>query len=266
MRAPGFWTHLSRAAGHAVFRARNALAPLAIVLLVASARRDDFLTAPPVDRWLDGLGALAVAIGLAIRFLVVATSGIRRSGVRKRVVAPTLYDTGPYAWCRNPLYVANGIILAGLTLLFDSRWMVGVGLPIALLAIRSIVAAEERVLLESFGARYREYCRRVPRFLPRPPFPVVDASRFDWRRALRKEHGTVFAAVTVALALEAAEDLARTGSAAWQWHEPVVLTAWLVVAALWATVRHLKHTGRLSDPAASEPLPLPQASAGDVAA
>jgi protein-S-isoprenylcysteine O-methyltransferase Ste14 len=32
-----------------------------------------------------------------------------------------LYETGAYAWCRNPLYVANGIILVGLTLLFDSR-------------------------------------------------------------------------------------------------------------------------------------------------
>ena len=235
--------------------------------MVATARPADFLATPSVDRWLDVLGIVAMAAGLAIRMVVLATSGIRRSGVRKSVVAGILYETGAYAWCRNPLYVANGTILVGLTLLFDSRWMIGVALPAALLAILSIVAAEERVLLETFGDRYRDYCRRVPRFLPRPPFPVVTGFAIDWRRGLRKEHGTMFAAVTTAIVLEAAEELARMGSAAWRWREPALLTAWLGVAVLWAAVRHLKHTGRLNDlsSAPSSAVASPEVPVGEVA-
>jgi protein-S-isoprenylcysteine O-methyltransferase Ste14 len=261
------WQRLGGAAGHVFFRTRDVLAPVAVLLLVVSARRGDFLASPSIDRWLDGLGVLAVVVGLTIRSLVMATSAVRRSGVHKRVVAPTLFDTGPYAWCRNPLYVGNAIILIGLSLIFDSRWMVGLALPAALLAIRSVVAAEERVLMEDFGVVYRDYCRRVPRFVPRLPFPRQAAVAIDWRRALRKEHGTAFAAVTTALVLRATEDLARMGSAAWHWHEPVILVAWLVTVALWAVARHLKRTGRLND--MSPPAPIASASdalPGDVAA
>ena len=254
------WSDLGRAAGHALFRCRDVLVPLAVVLLVIGARRDDFLAPPALDRWLDALGALAIAAGLAIRALVMATSAIRRSGVHRRVVAPTLFDTGPYAWCRNPLYLANATILIGLTLLFDSRWMVGLALPAALLGIRSIVAAEERVLLATFGDRYRDYCRRVPRFLPRPPSPSGAAPAYDWRRALRKEHGTAFAAVSVALAFAAAEDAARLGRAAWHWREPMWLGTWLLAAALWAAVRIWKHAPSADLPIAPHPA-APPASA-----
>jgi protein-S-isoprenylcysteine O-methyltransferase Ste14 len=262
------WKQLSGAAGHAVFRGRDLLAPLAVIVLVASTRRDDFLAPPSLDHWLDGLGVAAMIGGLAIRALVIATSAIRRSGVHKRVVVPTLFESGPYAWCRNPLYVANGVILIGLTLLFDSRWMVGIALPTALLAIRSIVAAEERVLLRSFGARYRDYCRRVPRFVPHPPFPVAPVGPLEWRRALKKEHGTAFAATTTALVLIAAEDVSRMPGTTW--HRPAAASfgVWLVAAALWATVRHLKRRGRLTEGIDTSPsaIPHPAASVGDVAA
>jgi protein-S-isoprenylcysteine O-methyltransferase Ste14 len=253
------WSDLGRATGHALFRCRDVLVPLAVALLVVGARRDDFLAPPALDRWLDALGAFAIVTGLAIRSLVMATTTIRRSGVHRRVAAPTLLDGGPYAWCRNPLYLANATILVGLTLLFDSRWMVGLALPAALLGIRSIVAAEERVLLATFGDRYRDYCRRVPRFLPRPSFPPGPsgaALAYDWRRALRKEHGTAFAAVSVALAFAAAEDAARLGLGAWHWREPMWLGTWLLAAALWAAVRVWKHT------VSSGELPItPQATA-----
>jgi hypothetical protein len=108
----------------------------------------------------------------------------------------------------------------------------------------------------------------VPRFLPRPPVPVVAGFAVDWRRGLRKEHGTIFAAVTTAIALEAAEELARTGGTAWRWREPTLLAVWLGAATVWAAVRHLKHTGRLSDlsSAPSTGVPPPKMPIGDVAA
>ncbi len=256
------WSDLGRAAGHAIFGCRDGLVPLAVVLLVVGARRDDFLAPPALDRWLDALGVLAVAGGLAIRVLVMATSAIRRSGVHRRVVAPTLLDTGPYAWCRNPLYLANATMLVGLTLIFDSRWMVGLALPAALLGIRSIVAAEERMLLATFGDRYRDYCRRVPRFLPRRPFPYGAALAYDWRRALRKEHGTAFAAVSVGLAFAAAEDVARLGPAAWRWRAPLWLAIWLLAAVLWAAVRMWKHAPSAGLPIDSSAPPAPAVTGG----
>lgn len=247
MRLPSSLHRLGRIAGHTVFRNRDALVPVAILLLAAGSRREDFLAPDALDPWLDALGFATVFAGLTIRALVLGTSGIRRSGIRRRVVAEILHDAGPYAWCRNPLYVGNVVILVGLSLIFDSRWMVGIALPAALLAYGSIVLAEERMLRETFGDRYREYCARVPRFWPRRPRSADGPRRVDWRRALRKEHGTIFSAVTTAAIFAIAETHARAGSAAWHRHAWRVLGAWLVVAALWATVRFLKRRGWLSD-------------------
>lgn len=239
------WRDLPGDFGRLVFRRRDVLAPVTLLLVVAVSRHTvDFIASSPVDHWLDGVGTVAIAVGLGIRFLVVAGSGIRRSGVRKEVVAPTLYETGPYAWCRNPLYLANATMLIGLALLFDSRCMAFVALPIALLAIRSIVAAEERVLAEAFGDRYRRYCEHVPRFVPRDTYPLWSVRPLDWRRALRKEHGTAFAAITTAVVLRAVEDHIRLGTA-WSELDPALPWAWLVAASLWTTVRLLKRTGRL---------------------
>jgi protein-S-isoprenylcysteine O-methyltransferase Ste14 len=240
------------------------LAPVAVLALVATTRREDFLASPSADRWLEGAGIVAVGVGLAIRALVMATSLVRRSGVHKRVVAPTLYDEGPYAWCRNPLYLGNGIILIGLTMLFDSRWMAWVALPTALLLIRCIVAAEERVLSESFGPYYRDYCRRVPRFFPRRLLSIAALGPLDWRRALRKEHGPAFAAITTLVVLATAKNFSRMGSAAWHWREPTLLAVWVVAAVLWARVRHLKRTGRLQDP--SVPIAAAENPLGHIAA
>lgn len=244
--------------GRLVFRCRNVMAPITLLLVVVASRHPgDFLASPWADHWLDALGTIAIAVGLVIRFLVVAGSGIRRSGVHKEVIAPTLFESGPYAWCRNPLYLANATILVGLSLLFESRWMVCIALPTALLAIHSLVATEERVLAESYGDRYRHYCRRVPRFVPRH-LSTLWAAPLDWRRALRKEHATMFAALTTAVVLRAAEDHVRTGLA-WRDLDRSLPCVWLVAATLWGIVRYLKRTGRLDSrptpPAPRAPAP-----------
>jgi protein-S-isoprenylcysteine O-methyltransferase Ste14 len=245
MRFPSLH-RLGRVAGPALFRSRDALVPVAIVLLTACSRRQDFLAPPALDPWLDALGFATVFAGLAIRSIVLGTSGIRRSGIRRRVVAEILHDTGPYAWCRNPLYLGNAVILIGLSLVFDSRWMVAIALPAALLAIWSIVVTEERMLRATFGARYDEYCARVPRFWPRRPLGADGVRQLDWRRALRKEHGTIFSAVTAAAIFAIAEDYARAAGAEWHRQAWQVVCAWLLFAALWAIVRLLKHRGSLS--------------------
>jgi len=54
------------------------------------------------------------------------------------------------------------------------------------------VSTEEAMLHKLHGARYEEYCRRVPRFMPRLRRPQSGHGRFDWRQvALNKEYVNV---------------------------------------------------------------------------
>lgn len=78
-----------------------------------------------------------------------------------------LVTTGPYAWCRNPMLAAQGVMWAGETILLRA-WLLG-----ALLAAGLVVAhlllkyMEEPRLVARFGEAYEEYRRRVPMWVPR---------------------------------------------------------------------------------------------------
>jgi hypothetical protein len=114
------------------------MAPLAVVLLAVGARPGDFLAPPALDRWLAALGMLARGRGArdpGARHRDQPDSAERRpAGSRRRLRQRS------HGWCRNRS-VANTTILIGFTMIFDSRWMVGLALPGAP-GIRSIVAAE----------------------------------------------------------------------------------------------------------------------------
>jgi protein-S-isoprenylcysteine O-methyltransferase Ste14 len=77
-----------------------------------------------------------------------------------------LVTDGIYARLRHPRYVQLLIALVGYALIANhlaSYIVVALWLP----AIQVIVALEEKELLEHFGERYADYCRRVPRFIPK---------------------------------------------------------------------------------------------------
>lgn len=75
-------------------------------------------------------------------------------------------DSGPYRFVRNPMY--TGLLIMGLSLgLALGTWLVPLAtiLVFALWVIRT--RTEERYLVERFGDQYRDYMKRVGRFLPK---------------------------------------------------------------------------------------------------
>ena len=77
-----------------------------------------------------------------------------------------LTTTGPYAHTRNPLYLGSMLMAAGFAVALMS-WPVGLVLAIGFLVIYvPVIASEERFLRATFPA-FDEYCRRVPRLIPR---------------------------------------------------------------------------------------------------
>ncbi len=79
---------------------------------------------------------------------------------------PGLITSGLYRFCRNPIFLALLITVAGYTLLLPTRLSLALLLGTCI-GVRQQVAAEEAYLLRAYGESYREYARRVGRFLPR---------------------------------------------------------------------------------------------------
>jgi protein-S-isoprenylcysteine O-methyltransferase Ste14 len=74
---------------------------------------------------------------------------------------------GPYRWVRNPMYVGGVAMLLGLGLRLASVAMVLFALVALLLIHAFVVGVEEPGLRRRFGKEYEDYCRAVPRWLPR---------------------------------------------------------------------------------------------------
>ena len=80
-------------------------------------------------------------------------------------VAPGLVTGGLYRFCRNPIFLAFFVFVAGYALLLPTRLslLLFIGTYIG---VRQQVSVEEGWLLRAYGDRYRDYARRVGRFVP----------------------------------------------------------------------------------------------------
>ncbi len=78
-----------------------------------------------------------------------------------------LVATGPYRYVRNPIYVGVLVIVMGYFLWFKSVWMI-VYAVIAFLGVHLfVIFYEERTLKKKFGMVYENYCKSVPRWIPK---------------------------------------------------------------------------------------------------
>ncbi len=80
--------------------------------------------------------------------------------------SPVLVDLGVYGLCRHPMYLGVVTLLLGLSLVTFSVVAFALVLVLFVLYDRFTSYEEER-LIELFGEDYREYQRRVPKWVPR---------------------------------------------------------------------------------------------------
>jgi protein-S-isoprenylcysteine O-methyltransferase Ste14 len=231
-----------QAVGDFVFRYRTVVFPMFLPLAL--------LPAPTVfERPLLAavLGFVISALGETVRVSTIGLQYIVRGGRDRRVYAKDLVTGGIYAHTRNPMYVGNVLILAGLVVASNSWLCVAVLIPAYLFVCVAIVAAEERYLRERFGADFDAYCRDVPRWLPRLSGigSTLADHRFNWRRVVIKEYGTPLGWIW-AWGVLVFWNLARSagGIAMNRPAVVVVVTAMAAVLAFWAFARITKKTRR----------------------
>jgi len=83
-----------------------------------------------------------------------------------QVVTGTFTAAGPYRYVRNPLYLGNVLLSIGIGLLGPPVVTILVVI-LNLWFVYRLIAIEERFLRASEGQAYEEYCRVVPRLMPR---------------------------------------------------------------------------------------------------
>lgn len=112
-----------------------------------------------------------VVAGLMTSCVALFTWAARTMGDNWAIVARTRSDhqlvtTGPFAWVRNPIYVAMGLFLLGLSTATGHLAALTVALPVFIVGTIIRISEEEKMLRAHFGAAYEDYAGRVRRFLP----------------------------------------------------------------------------------------------------
>jgi protein-S-isoprenylcysteine O-methyltransferase Ste14 len=98
--------------------------------------------------------------------------GARLVGATELSGGGEVAQSGIYARLRHPRYAGSFLAIIGACILAatGAMWIVA---AVWTVLTGMAIAMEERELGKRFGAAYEEYCRRVPRFIPRVKFGVL---------------------------------------------------------------------------------------------
>ncbi len=106
-------------------------------------------------------------IGASLIVFVLAVVQFRRAGTT--IVpgeAPTaLVEGGPFRLSRNPIYLADLIILAGVALILGSPAALLLVIPFQQVLLRLFILREEAILEHDLGTSYLAYKARVRRWV-----------------------------------------------------------------------------------------------------
>ncbi|MDC7228353.1 MAG: isoprenylcysteine carboxylmethyltransferase family protein [Spirochaetales bacterium] len=129
-----------------------------VVLIIIDPRRQPFF-------W---PGLLVLAAGASLLVLCIRDFYKRGGGTLAPWDAPAeLVVTGPYRFCRNPMYIGVLLTIAGFALMFTSPLVLLYNIAAAVLFHLRIVKYEEPRLAQQFGNRWALYAAMTNRWLPK---------------------------------------------------------------------------------------------------
>jgi protein-S-isoprenylcysteine O-methyltransferase Ste14 len=228
--------------GNFLFRFRNGLFPLSLLMMLLPGRH---LFADPLVA--VALGFCIALLGQLVRGITIGFEYIIRGGRNKRVYAENLVTEGFYRLCRNPMYVGNLLIVAGLAVASNSQTCLLVVIAIYVFVYIAIVAAEEAFLRNKFGAAYDQYVAEVPRWLPRIGAlgEALRSGRFHWKRVLVKEFHTPFGWITILMLMSFWHLAAQHMLAERRDVARALLVGYVALAIVYLTIRYLKLSRRI---------------------
>jgi protein-S-isoprenylcysteine O-methyltransferase Ste14 len=115
------------------------------------------------------IGWLLIAMGIALYFACAFWGFALKGKGTPAIFDPPkkLVEEGPYRIVRNPMYWSVALVMLGEGIIFHSLSLAELALAFFVATNLFVLLYEEPHLKKVFGAQYEEYCRRVPRWLPR---------------------------------------------------------------------------------------------------
>ena len=111
------------------------------------------------------IGGGFVALGLALIFWAAFVMTRARTTVVPHLRASTLVTSGPFRMSRNPIYLGDALILAGLMLRWGAWWTLPLVALFIFIITQRFILSEEARLTEDFGPAFDAWCQKTRRWL-----------------------------------------------------------------------------------------------------
>jgi protein-S-isoprenylcysteine O-methyltransferase Ste14 len=129
---------------------------------------------PPAGSWPYWLAAPLLLAGVLVYLACVWVFATNGRGTPAPIDPPKkLVTRGLYRWVRNPMYLGVLLVVLGETVLFRHLTLLLYLVFLASAFQILVVAYEEPVLRQRYGALYSDYCNRVNRWWPGRPRPQL---------------------------------------------------------------------------------------------
>jgi protein-S-isoprenylcysteine O-methyltransferase Ste14 len=119
----------------------------------------------PLSDILFAAGWLLVAAMVALDFSAMRTMARAKTTIRPDKASEHLVTTGAFSFTRNPIYLGNTLLMIGVGLITGIVWFLPLSIIAAFATQKLAIEREERHLEARFGKRYRDYAKRVRRWI-----------------------------------------------------------------------------------------------------
>jgi protein-S-isoprenylcysteine O-methyltransferase Ste14 len=119
----------------------------------------------PLSDILFALGWLTLAAVVAIDVAAMRALARAKTTIMPNKGSDHLVTNGPYAFTRNPIYLGNTLLMIGGGLVTANLWLLILAVAAAFLTQKLAIEREEQHLGIRFGKRYRDYAKRVRRWI-----------------------------------------------------------------------------------------------------
>lgn len=119
----------------------------------------------PLSDILFAIGIVGIAGVVLIDVSAMRTLHRARTTIMPHRGSEHLVTEGPFSLSRNPIYLANTLLTVSIGLIAGSLWFILAGLVAAFATQKLAIEREESHLETRFGKRYRDYRKKVRRWI-----------------------------------------------------------------------------------------------------
>lgn len=126
----------------------------------------------PLPWLVSPLAELAFAAGIMVAAgaVFIEYSAMRELRDKNTTVLPTkrsdhLVTSGPFSFTRNPIYLGNTMLIIAAGLVFGALWFLPAAILASYVTTKLAIEREEKHLEHRFGKAFRDYSKRVRRWI-----------------------------------------------------------------------------------------------------